>query len=139
MDWTATCVLALAESIPGFLTASLNKWSMSPDYDPTFSAGTGYTLQLQMIISGKADNFTVDDLVDFGKKFDVADPKPVIERTVDAFSGSAVPGQRWKVAPRELGGAPGACTCLNSERLGGRLESPRPCPRGAHGRSLLRA
>jgi serine/threonine-protein kinase HipA len=78
------------------------EWSLSPAYDLTFSAGTGYTLQHQMTIGGKADNFTLDDLVDFGKKFDVADPKAVIERTVDAFSGWATLGRLWKVAPKEI-------------------------------------
>ncbi|NUA25222.1 type II toxin-antitoxin system HipA family toxin [Cupriavidus basilensis] len=85
-----------------FLMSPTGAWSLSPAYDLTFSAGAGYTLQHQMTIGGKADHFTVDDLIEFGKKFDVAGPKAVIERTVDVFSGWAALARLWKVAPKEI-------------------------------------
>jgi len=85
-----------------FLMPSTGAWRLSPAYDLTFSAGSGYTLQHQMTIGGKADAFTVDDLVEFGKKFDVARPREAIERTVEVFSGWAAQAGRWNVAPNEI-------------------------------------
>ena len=55
-----------------------------------------------MTIGGKADEFTVEDLVEFGKKFNVARPREVIERTVEVFSGWAALARRWSVAPNEI-------------------------------------
>lgn len=85
-----------------FLMPPSGEWSLSPAYDLTYSAGNGYTLQHQMTIGGKANEFTVEDLVEFGKKFNVARPKEVIERTVEVFSGWVALARLWNVAPNEI-------------------------------------
>ncbi|RZT35553.1 type II toxin-antitoxin system HipA family toxin [Cupriavidus agavae] len=85
-----------------FLMSPAGEWRLSPAYDLTFSAGTGYTLQHQMTIGGKSDDFAVEDLVAFGKAYGVINPKAVIARTVEAFSGWAALARDWNVAPNEI-------------------------------------
>ncbi|UIF87561.1 type II toxin-antitoxin system HipA family toxin [Cupriavidus necator] len=85
-----------------FMMDKSGTWSLSPAYDMTFSAGNGYTARHQMTVGGKADDFTTDDLVSFGKKFDIAHPKQVIERTVEVASGWADLARAWRVPDNEV-------------------------------------
>ncbi|WP_244835671.1 type II toxin-antitoxin system HipA family toxin [Cupriavidus plantarum] len=85
-----------------FLMSPTGEWSLSPAYDLTFSAGNGYTLQHQMTIAGKADDFTVEELVAFGNKYDVTKPKEIIQRTVEAFSNWTTFAAKWNVATNEI-------------------------------------
>lgn len=85
-----------------FLMSLAGEWYLSPAYDLTFSAGNGYTLQHQMTIAGKADDFTVEELVAFGEKYQVTKPREIIQRTVEAFSGWAALAAQWNVATDEI-------------------------------------
>lgn len=72
-------------------------WILAPAYDLTFSAGAGYTRQHQMTIAGHADAFTRQELIDFGKKFDIRNPEMVLERTIEVFSKWPALAQQWGV------------------------------------------
>ena len=45
------------------------RWSLAPAYDLTHARGTGYTRRPQMSFAGKTDDFTLDDLLDVGRRF----------------------------------------------------------------------
>jgi serine/threonine-protein kinase HipA len=61
-------------------------WELAPAYDLTYSAGVGYTRQHQMTIAGHGDDFTRDELITVGKKFDIHNPGKIIDQTVETFS-----------------------------------------------------
>ena len=72
-------------------------WELAPAYDLTYSAGTGYTRQHQMTVAGRSDDFTRDELIEVGKKFDIHNPGIIIDSTVDAFSMWSTLGRQWGV------------------------------------------
>ena len=61
-------------------------WELAPAYDLSYSAGLGYTPQHQMTVAGRGDDFTRDELIAVGKKFDIHSPGKIIDETVEAFS-----------------------------------------------------
>ena len=76
-------------------------WELSPAYDLTYSYGVGYTRQHQMTIAGRGDNFTRDELISIGKKFDIHHPGTIIDATVDAFCNWSKLGKQWGVAAED--------------------------------------
>ena len=52
-----------------FLMNEQGEWSLSPAYDITYAKGQNYTKNHQMSIFGKVNNFTKEELVEFGVKF----------------------------------------------------------------------
>ncbi|MHC8509042.1 MAG: type II toxin-antitoxin system HipA family toxin [Rhodospirillales bacterium] len=74
-----------------FLMRPDGTWSLAPAYDLThsFKPGHRYTGNHQMSAAGKRDNFTRDDLVDIGKKFD-------LRRAADIFASVAEAVGRWR-------------------------------------------
>ena len=86
-----------------FLMDSLSSgWRLSPAYDLTFAAGSGYTLRHQMTVGGRSDDFNVDDLVELGKQFDVNKPQAILEQTVAAFSEWPALAKKWGVAENQI-------------------------------------
>ena len=71
-------------------------WKLSPAYDLTYANGSGFTLQHQMTIKGKADNFDRNLLIEVGQDFDIKNPGAIIDETVGAFS-------RWPDLARKYG------------------------------------
>jgi serine/threonine-protein kinase HipA len=71
-------------------------WKLSPAYDLTYANGSGFTLQHQMTIKGKADNFDRNLLIEVGQDFDIKNPGAIIDETVGAFS-------RWPDLARMYG------------------------------------
>jgi serine/threonine-protein kinase HipA len=72
-------------------------WMLAPAYDLTYSAGVGYTRQHQMTVASRADEFTREQLVNVGKKFDIHHPGKIINETVEAFSVWPTLAQQWGV------------------------------------------
>ena len=72
-------------------------WELAPAYDLTYSAGTGYTRQHQMTVASRGDDFTRDELITVGKKFDIHHPASIIDSTVEAFSKWSTLGEQWGV------------------------------------------
>lgn len=83
-----------------FLMDKSGAWRLAPAYDVVYAynpAGN-WTSQHQMTISGKADNFTPDDLVQFGK---MADLKP--KRTLDILEEVASLARQWDIYASQAG------------------------------------
>ncbi len=72
-------------------------WELAPAYDLTYSAGVGYTRQHQMTVASRSDEFTREELVNVGKKFDIHHPGMIIDETVEVFSKWPALGQQWGV------------------------------------------
>ncbi len=72
-------------------------WKLAPAYDLTYSAGVGYTRQHQMTVVGRSDAFTRNDLINVGEKFDIHNPRMIIDGTIEAFSKWPAMGQQWGV------------------------------------------
>ncbi len=60
-------------------------WELSPAYDLTFAAGSNYTRMHQMLIAGKGDDFTRQELIDVGTKFGIRQPGLILAETIEAF------------------------------------------------------
>ena len=52
-----------------FLMDEQGHWSLAPAYDLTHARGAGYTRRHQMSFAGKTDDFSLDDLLDVGRRF----------------------------------------------------------------------
>jgi serine/threonine-protein kinase HipA len=72
-------------------------WELAPAYDLTYSAGIGYTRQHQMTIVGRGDEFTREELIAIGKKFDIHHPGMIVDETVEVFSKWPSLGLQWGV------------------------------------------
>jgi serine/threonine-protein kinase HipA len=72
-------------------------WELAPAYDLTYSAGVGYTRQHQMTVAGHGDDFTRDELIAIGKKFNIHNPGMIIDETVEIFSKWPALGEQWGV------------------------------------------
>ena len=72
-------------------------WELAPAYDLTYSAGVGYTRQHQMTVAGHGDDFTRDELIAVGKKFNIHNPGMIIDETVETFSKWPALGEQWGV------------------------------------------
>jgi serine/threonine-protein kinase HipA len=71
-----------------FLMNKDGSWQISPAYDICFSYSSGgtWTNVHQSSINGKYDNFTKEDLFDFGKKNGIKKVKLILEEVVSAVS-----------------------------------------------------
>jgi len=50
-----------------------------------------------MTVASRGDDFTRDDLITVGKKFDIHHPAIIIDSTVEAFSKWSTLGEQWGV------------------------------------------
>lgn len=71
-----------------FLMNKEGKWQISPAYDITFQYKTGgtWTNVHQSSINGKFDNFTRDDLLNFGKTFGIKKANHILEEVITAVN-----------------------------------------------------
>jgi serine/threonine-protein kinase HipA len=83
-----------------FLMNKLGEWSLSPAYDITYSYNPNgeWTNRHQMSLNGKRDNFTLNDLIEFGQKADLKKIKikKIIGQTLEVFS-------EWKNYAKKCG------------------------------------
>ena len=80
-----------------FLMDKNGQWSLSPAYDVSYAfnpAGT-WTKDHQLSFNGKRNDFTTNDLLEFGKNQGIINPKKIIERVSEAVS-------RWTAIAKEL-------------------------------------
>lgn len=71
-----------------FIMDEAGQWRLSPAYDVCFShnpAPGKWTRQHQMLVAGKAQGITRDDLLELGRKFGVNQPKALFEKVIDAL------------------------------------------------------
>ncbi|MCM2282864.1 MAG: type II toxin-antitoxin system HipA family toxin [Bdellovibrionaceae bacterium] len=89
----------------GFLMNRDGEWNLSPAFDMMYSYDpTGkWTRTHQISLNGKADQFTRNDLIAFGKHCSLSgrEVSPIIDRTIDAFSTFPTLAKTWKL-PRDL-------------------------------------
>ena len=86
-----------------FLMDETGHWRLAPAYDLSYARGTGYTRQHQMTLGGKRDGFSVNDLIDTGKRFGVKnDGKAVIENVRDALGNWNNLAGRWDVPKKSI-------------------------------------
>ena len=71
-----------------FLMNEEGKWIISPAYDITYQykKGGSWTNVHQSSINGKFDNFTRDDLLNFGKTFGIKKANYILEEIISAVS-----------------------------------------------------
>lgn len=71
-----------------FLMNHEGKWQISPAYDITYQYKDGgtWTNVHQSSINGKFDNFTKNDLLDFGKSFGIKKTNRILEEVITAVS-----------------------------------------------------
>jgi len=73
----------------GFMMDRQGLWSLSPAFDMTYAYDPSgkWTRVHQIRLNGKQDDFTMNDLILFGKKCNLSEKetKEVVEKTVDAF------------------------------------------------------
>ncbi len=71
-----------------FLMDSKGKWQISPAYDITYSYSPNgsWTSVHQSSINGKFDNFTRNDLLDFGKTFGIKKTNQILNEVISAVS-----------------------------------------------------
>lgn len=64
------------------------KWQISPAYDITFQYRVGgtWTNVHQSSINGKFDNFTRNDLLNFGKTFGIKKTNHILEEVITAVN-----------------------------------------------------
>lgn len=67
-----------------FLMTSDGRWQLSPAFDVTFAKGNEWTRTHQMTVNGKDDGITREDLLEVGRKMDVAKDGAAIIAEVDA-------------------------------------------------------
>jgi len=71
-----------------FLMDNKGKWQISPAYDITYSYSPSgnWTSVHQSSLNGKFDNFTRDDLLDFGKFFGIKKTNQILDEVISAVS-----------------------------------------------------
>ncbi|MFK5883432.1 MAG: type II toxin-antitoxin system HipA family toxin [Candidatus Izemoplasma sp.] len=71
-----------------FLMDTKGKWQISPAYDITYSNKPSgiWTSVHQSSLNGKFDNFTRDDLSDFGKAFGIKKTNQILDEVISAVS-----------------------------------------------------
>jgi len=87
-----------------FLMDGTGNWSLAPAYDMCFShnpAARKWTRQHQMLVGGKAWDITEEDLLELARRFDVRQPRALLDRVIDAVArwpdfarSTAVPDQK---------------------------------------------
>lgn len=90
------------KNVSFLLDNAQSSWRLAPAYDLTFAAGSGYTLRHQMTAGGLSDGFTVEGLAELGKKFDVHQPRRIIEQTVATFADWPALAKEWKVPEEQI-------------------------------------
>jgi serine/threonine-protein kinase HipA len=77
-------------------------WTLAPAYDLTYAAGSNYTRAHQMTVTGRADDFARDDLVQVGKKFSVRRPERIVDEIVEAFGEWPKLAKTWGVPTKMI-------------------------------------
>jgi len=85
------------------------RWTLSPAYDLTFAKGRGFTARHQMLVRGKAEGISADDLRAVGKAFGVkrvdkllAAMRAVMDRWEEFAAASRVPSDTVGAIRAEL-------------------------------------
>lgn len=88
----------------GFLMDRNGRWSLSPAFDITYSYDPEgkWTKSHQITLNGKEDNFTLEDIISFGKYCNLSKKKSleVLNNTVSAFKEFPKLADRYKVDRR---------------------------------------
>ena len=90
------------KNISFLLDSATGDWRLAPAYDLTFAAGAGYTMQHQMTMNGKSDEFTREDIVALGKQFDIKRPSEVLDNVVSVFSGWGAMAKEYGVTKEQV-------------------------------------
>ena len=70
-----------------FLMDSTGTWHLAPAFDVTWALGTGWTKTHQMTANGKDDEFTRNDMLTIGRRFDVPqDGAAIVAEVEEALS-----------------------------------------------------
>lgn len=73
-----------------FCMDASGQWSLSPAYDITFAvdpSAPAYVNRHSLLVNGKEDRITLDDLISVAHRNDIFNPKPLIEQVRDALAG----------------------------------------------------
>jgi len=91
-----------------FLMDNKGKWQISPAYDITYSYSPGgtWTNVHQSSINGKFDNFTRDDLLNFGKTFGIKKTGRILDEVISAVS-------QWPRIAKEIEIPPNKIDAIN--------------------------
>ena len=81
-----------------FLMTPDGKWDLSPAYDNAWSYSPKglWTSQHQMRVNGKRDGFTIQDLIETGKSYEISKAKTICEQVGDAIA-------RWSTFSKKSG------------------------------------
>lgn len=86
----------------GFMMDRQGQWSLSPAFDMTYAYDPRgkWTRVHQIRLNGKQDDFTLGDLIAFGKKCNLSEKevKEHVAKTVDAFASFEVLAHEYAVA-----------------------------------------
>ncbi|MBM9590566.1 type II toxin-antitoxin system HipA family toxin [Leptospira sp. 201903075] len=86
-----------------FLMDQTGKWKLSPAFDMTYSYNPNgqWTSRHQMSVNGKREKFTIEDLIELGKKTDLKNSqiKSIIEQTKETVSQWKKYAAEAKVTP----------------------------------------
>lgn len=75
-------------------------WHITPAYDLTFSCynpGNRFDPSHYLRINGKSSYITKDDIMDFGRKYNISRPEEIIEQIADAVSGFRTLASKYEV------------------------------------------
>lgn len=86
----------------GFLMDREGRWSLAPAFDMTYTYDPSgkWTRVHQIRLNGKQDDFTMNDVIAFGRKCNLSEKeiKEVVAKTVDAFADFEILAQKYAVA-----------------------------------------
>ena len=86
----------------GFLMDRTGKWSLAPAFDMTYAYDPSgkWTRVHQIRFNGKQDDFTMNDVIVFGKKCNLSEKevKEVVAKTIDAFATFETLAHEYAVA-----------------------------------------
>lgn len=87
-----------------FLMDKVGKWQITPAYDLTFQYKPNglWTDVHQSSINGKFDNFTRNDLVEFGKLFGIKKANNALEEVINAVSGWSEISNEMDIPKQEI-------------------------------------
>lgn len=71
-------------------------WGLTPAYDMTFAKGQGWTRTHQMLLAGKAEGVTLDDLIGVAEAFGIRAADKLIQHQLSVVD-------RWADVARRYG------------------------------------
>ncbi|GMV03925.1 MAG: hypothetical protein AMXMBFR53_02070 [Gemmatimonadota bacterium] len=81
---------------------SEGRWRLTPAYDVTFAAGSGYTARHQMRLADKLSGITRADLLELGRRFSVRDAAETVEQAQSVVADWARYALRTGVPPETV-------------------------------------